>query len=132
MRFVLLAACCFSTFLTGCVVPNGESVPPTKENKLTLGLAQMSIHKGASQSEVLSKLGSPNLVTRDKEGLETWVYEKTSYESVTSSSHAGGTLILLYAKGSESRQRTSQKTLTVIIKFKDSVVVEYSYNSSSF
>ena len=117
----------------GCVAPNMNAQNQTiQEQKLTLGTAQKVLRKGLTQSEVVSALGAPNMVVQDKDGLETWVYDKAS-TSITSAEVSGyGTVLLLGVSGGNSNTTTSQKTLTIIVKFKNSVVSEYSYRSSSF
>jgi hypothetical protein len=94
-------------------------------------------------------LGSPNIVTRDSGGKETWIYDKIATEASYSKSSggvgggagAGGipgtTLILGVIGGNYSKEAgaasTTQKTLTVIIKFgKDNLVESFSYHTSKF
>jgi len=102
-----------------------------------------------SQTDVASALGSPNIVTRDSEGRESWIYDKIATEasyskssgSVGGGTGAGGipgtTLILGLIGGGYSKEagaaRTTQKTLTVIIKFeKNNLVESFSYHASKF
>ncbi len=60
-------------------------VPVEKEDKLTLGTVQSKIKKGMNQTEVLEVLGSPNIVTKNKNGNEVWTYDKVgSSQSSTS------------------------------------------------
>lgn len=116
--------------LAGCQAPS-ELVDPTPQ-QTTLGTVQKSIHKGMSQPEVIAELGAPNMVTRDKDGLEVWVYDKASTVATTSKVSAYGTLILTGVSGSQSASVVTQKTLTLILKFKDAELSEYSYRYSSF
>ena len=117
---------------------------PENPNKLTLGKVQQTLKKGMSQGEIVVALGSPNLVTTDGEGLETWVYDKLSTE-VSSSSKKKGFNILGGAVGSKlgvgasagsssknSNSSTSQKTLTVVLKFVEKKLETFTYNASSF
>ena len=62
-----------------------EEIP----NKLTLGKVQQTLKKGMSQGEIVVELGSPNMVTADAEGLETWVYDKISTEVNSNSNKKG-------------------------------------------
>ena len=94
-----------------------------------------------SAADVATVLGSPNIVTTDDERLETWIYDKIS--SDVTYSRSGGTVVgLLFGSsgggagfgsveaGSES---TSQRTLTVILKFDaGNRVRDFSYHSSRF
>src|ERR1043165_5446568 len=87
------------------------------EREMTLGIVQKEIHHGMSQADVASALGSPNIVTKDKEGRETWIYDKIANE-VSYSQDMGGVWLILggYEKSAGARGST-QKTLTVVIKF---------------
>ena len=117
---------------------------PENVNKLTLGKVQQTLKKGMSQGEIIVALGSPNMVTSDANGLETWVYDKLSTE-VSSSSKKKGINLLGGAIGSKigigatagsssknSNPSTSQKTLTVVLKFIEKKLDTYTYNASSF
>jgi outer membrane protein assembly factor BamE (lipoprotein component of BamABCDE complex) len=121
-----------------------KAVSDSSEQKLTLGLAQREIKIGMPQADVAKALGSPNLATRDKDGIETWIYDKvsTDYAYSTSSGGVSGLILGLggglaggaglgtnHSSGASSR---TQRTLTIIIKFSDSVVKEFTYNSTSF
>ncbi len=132
--------------LIGCatVGEHRQSVRDTSEEKLTLGVAQREIKAGMSPAEVAKVLGSPNMVTRDKEGIETWIYDKVSTEYAYSSSSGGVSALILGggngvgggvmgggSQGSGASSRT-QRTLTIIIKFKNSAVSEFTYNATSF
>lgn len=83
----------------------------------SLGNVQSSIHKGMPQDQVIASLGSPNIVTNDEAGHETWVYDKISTEAAHSSSSGGAGLILFGVQGNAGAYETTQKTLTVMIKF---------------
>lgn len=110
-----------------------EDSNSAKETELTVGVVQKEIHAGMSQDEVISALGSPNIVTRDSEGKETWVYDKISKEITASSSNKYGTLILIGASSDREKYSSTQKTLTVIIKFSEKCLVDtFSYHSSKF
>ena len=114
--------------LAGCAVPQ----QPPSTGAVTLGAVQRSVHKGMTQSEIVEALGSPNMVTRDKDGVETWVYDKASTSVVSSSVGGYGTLLVVGVHGGKSSASTSQRTLTLVIKFKDSVVSDFTYRSTSF
>ena len=117
---------------------------PEDPNKLTLGKVQQTLKKGMSQGEIVVALGSPNLVTSDADGLETWVYDKLSTEVNSNNSKKGfnilggalgGTVGAGATVGSSSKNSntsTSQKTLTVILKFVDKKLDIFTFNASSF
>lgn len=131
-----------SALFAGCtsVADHRNAVKDSSEAKLTLGTAQRQINAGMSQAEVAQALGSPNMVTKDREGVETWIYDKFSTD-VAYSTSSGGVAGLVIGAGSagigSARQSggassRTQRTLTIIIKFKDAVVKEFTYNSTAF
>ena len=117
---------------------------PENLNKLTLGKVQQTLKKGMSQGEIVVALGSPNMVTSDADGLETWVYDKLSTEQTSSSKKKGFNLLggaigsklgVGATAGSSSKNSntsTSQKTLTVVLKFVEKKLETFTYNASSF
>ena len=119
-----------SAFLAGCQSPT--TIVNAAPQQITLGTVQKSIHKGMTQPEVIAELGAPTMVTRDKAGIEVWVYDKASTIATTSNVSGYGTLILTGASGHQSASVVTQKTLTLILKFKDAELSEYSYRYSSF
>ena len=79
-------------------------------------------------------LGSPNIVTADKDKKETWIYDKIATE-VRQIWTYRQVCILFCQTGADyvSRKDVSQKTLTVVIKFNAEKLVEsVSYHSSKF
>lgn len=101
--------------------------------RITLGTVQREIHNGMTSTQVAEVLGAPNMVTSDGNHGETWVYDRIATESAYSGSTAGGSLILLGAGGAAAAHSTSQRSLTVIIKFDYSGRVrDYSYRASAF
>ena len=102
-------------------------------DRLTVGTVQKEIKKGMSGAQVIDALGSPNIVSTDEQGREVWVYDKIATDKVYSESSGGGTLILLWAKGAAGSSSTSQRTLTVVIKFDgDKKVRDFAYHTSRF
>ena len=115
---------------------------PIQEQQMTLGLVQRDIKIGTSQADVAQILGSPNIVTQDADGKETWIYDKVS--SITSYGSSGfgvnvggfgggfgwngiggGMGNVGYNKNGGTVQ-SNQKTLTVVLKF------DNNHNVSSF
>ena len=113
--------------------------------EFTLGAVQKELRQGLSQADVAERLGSPNLVTRDAAGREAWVYDRVSTEVEAASQGIGiagggtgagstfaGILGLSAGKRSE-RVRSSQKTLTVVVRFSAEGSVEsFTWHSSRF
>ncbi len=110
-------------------------------DRITVGTVQKEVHIGMSAATVASVLGSPNIVTTDNQRQETWIYDKISSE-VTYSRSSGMIVGLLFgSRGggagvgttNAGATATSQRTLTVIIKFDgDNRVRDFSYHSSRF
>jgi outer membrane protein assembly factor BamE (lipoprotein component of BamABCDE complex) len=129
---------------------------PVQEQEFTLGAVQRQVKVGASQDEVAIALGSPNIVTQDVDGKETWIYDKVSssitdrnknesmMENSTYTRYAWHDLLTLVTLGlinkevkpelkDVSQVVSSQKTLTVVIKFDKSNKVEsLTYHMSKF
>ncbi len=99
----------------------------------TLGAVQMKIERGMSQGAVAEALGSPNIVTKDSEGRVTWIYDKIGTDVEYYDSGGGFWLVITGAGGSRGGTRTSQRTLTAVIKFDANQKVEnVTYHSSKF
>ena len=61
----------------GCMTAaEQESQRASNEREMTVGLAQKEIRVGMSQADVAAALGSPNIVSKDSEGNESWIYDK--------------------------------------------------------
>lgn len=124
------------TLISGCATTMG----PTSDENLTVGTVQREVRIGMSGAEVAEVLGSPNIVTTDEDRLETWIYDKVSSQSVTTDT-SGAVAVLRFisdigpiAASSRSRsQSSSQRTLTVVIKFDESDRVrDFAYHTSRF
>ena len=98
-----------------------------------------------SGADVVAVLGSPNMVSTDDERREVWVYDKIATERAYSGSSGGINALILGFGGaaagglgmggnsSTGASSTSQRTLTVIIKFdKQNKVRDYAYHTSRF
>ena len=112
--------------LSGCSATHHaeQTQQAMQGEKLTVGTVQKEIKKGMSGAEVLGALGSPNIVSTDEVGREVWVYDKISSDVVYST---GGFFI---DTGSKS---TSQRTLTIIIKYDEAKKVrDFAYHTSRF
>lgn len=129
--FSLLCAC----LQTACMnaPKHYADVNDNSHDKISVGTVQREIKIGMSGADVIRVLGSPNMVTTDSKRRETWVYDKISTTHVYSQSNGGIGLILLGVQGDSGASSTSQKTLTIIIKFDNNGNVrDYSYRQSSF
>jgi len=142
----LVSALFAGLLLVGCktAAEHHASLPSTHERKMTVGVVQKEIKVGMSQTKVAEVLGSPNIISRDAKGRESWIYDKLSTDTAYSKDSGGvQTLVLGWGndiggaaapgyRASSGASSTTQRTLTVIIKFKGGVVDEFSYHSSRF
>ncbi len=118
-------------FICSCASNNKNL--KTENDNLTVGKVQREIKVGMSSAQVIEILGSPNLVSTDEERREVWVYDKISSNVSYSRNDSGAVLLLFGFTSSSGQQTTSQKTLTIIIKYdKDGKVRDFAYHSSSF
>ena len=144
---VILTVVVAVAFACGC--SHNKGLHSAKERKITLGLVQKHISEGVPAADVAAVLGSPNIVTRT-DGKESWIYDKVAQESSYSQSEGdvsgtaagasmiGGEAIAGGAVGGgygrkKGASASTQRTLTVVIRFDDNGRVEdYSYHVSSF
>ncbi len=127
-----LTAAILGIALTSCNAGRFYDETYQETKRLELGNVQKEICEGMGQDQVAIALGSPNIVTADKDKKETWIYDKIATEARQSGSSG---LILFCQTGADyvSRKEVSQKTLTVVIKFDSNKLVEsVSYHSSKF
>ena len=137
-------------FVGGCISTAEKEQSASKEREMTLGLAQKEIRVGMSQADVAAALGSPNIVSKDSEGNESWIYDKIATEvsyardtgGVAGGAVSGGVVGWMlglaggggaqYSKSTGTETQT-QKALTVVIKFdENSLVKSLSYHTSKF
>jgi hypothetical protein len=115
------------------------------EKQFTLGLVQQQLRVGMSQTELAAAIGSPNMITRSGDGRESWAYDKIASETThdgwrigggglgSVSGASAGLLALPFGSREKSRTRTSQRTLTIVVRFTTAGVVEsFSYHASQF
>jgi hypothetical protein len=121
--------------VTGCstAAEQQRNLGSTADRAMTVGVVQKEIRAGLSQAEVAEALGSPNIVTRDAEGRETWVYDKIASEASYSRTDAYGTVLLLGGGSAAGASSSTQRTLTVLIRFDGEQRVQtFSYHASRF
>jgi outer membrane protein assembly factor BamE (lipoprotein component of BamABCDE complex) len=144
--------CIVTTFVvvltvSGCMsaAQHRADVQDNSTDRVTVGTVQKEIKVGMSGAEVAAALGAPNIVSTDEERREVWIYDKIATD-VSYSNSSGGLSSLLVgigssvggaAAGSANRSAgassTSQRTLTVIIKFDaDKKVRDFAYHTSQF
>lgn len=128
--------------LGGCTAGGHlEDVRAEDSDRVTVGTVQKEILIGMSAAEVAAALGSPNIVTTDEERRETWIYDKISSEVAYSRSQGSVVGLIFGGSGgglgvgsaSAGATASSQRTLTVIIKFDEANLVrDFSYHTSRF
>lgn len=107
--------------------------PDGNATNLTVGKVQGEIKEGMPASDVAAILGSPNIVTTDEKRREVWIYDKVSSNRVDTRNSAYGTLILFGASKRQNESTSTQKTLTIIIKFDENKLVrDFAYNYTQF
>lgn len=122
-------------FLSGCSTASShlKSVKSDGGDRITVGKVQREIRIGMPSAQVIEVLGSPNIVSTDENRLEVWVYDKIATDVSYSNSEGGVWLILGAVSGNSGATSTSQRTLTIVIKFDaDKKVRDFAYHSSSF
>ena len=121
--------------LTGCMTAadHQRSLGSAQEREMTLGVVQKEIRVGMPQSDVATALGSPNIVTKDGAGKETWIYDKIASEGSYSNSSGGVGIIIAGYSGSSGAASRTQKTLTIVIRYDIKGTVEsVVYHTSKF
>lgn len=134
--------------LSGCQTPlqHMASVQAASDgNTLSVGKVQREIRVGMTNAEVAEVLGSPNIVTTDDKRREVWVYDRVATDRAYSTSSGGiSALVLGFGSaggglggagisGSTGASSTSQRTLTIIIKFDENARVrDFAYHQSKF
>ncbi len=135
------------SLVTGCQTASvhKEQVQDDSTDRVTVGKVQREIRIGMSGAEVAQVLGSPNIVSTDEERREVWIYDKIATDRVYSESRGGISALILGWGGSVAgaasgnvsssagASSTSQRTLTVIIKFdNEGKVRDFAYHTSRF
>lgn len=121
--------------ITGCQGAGSHraAVQDDSTDRMTVGKVQREIRVGMSSAEVAQVLGSPNIVSTDEQRREVWIYDKIATDRVQSSGSGGGSILILGASSSAGASSTSQRTLTVIIKFGDEGKVrDFAYHTTRF
>lgn len=132
--------------LSGCQsVASHRTAVQAHENRFTVGTVQREVRVGMSGAEVAQVLGSPNIVSTDEQRRQVWIYDKIATDRAYSTSSGGINSLILGAATSaigglgggfyaaSGASSTSQRTLTVIIKFDQAGKVrDFAYHSSRF
>jgi outer membrane protein assembly factor BamE (lipoprotein component of BamABCDE complex) len=107
--------------------------PDADADRLTVGRVQGEIKVGMPASDVAAILGSPNIVTTDEKRREVWIYDKVSSNRVDTVNAVAGSIISLSGSSGQAQSTTTQKTLTIIIKYDEQKLVrDFAYNYTQF
>jgi outer membrane protein assembly factor BamE (lipoprotein component of BamABCDE complex) len=113
-----------TVLLTGCVGNVPYALLPARQadtQKVTLGNVQSQVQPGASSADVITALGSPNIITTNNDKTETWVYDKVMSETEVARDYYGGV------------KARSSRTMIVTVKFNKSKKVEdVQYRQTSY
>lgn len=102
-------------------------------DRITVGTVQKEIKIGMTGADVAQALGSPNIVTTDEQRREVWIYDKISTERIISEDNGGTFLLIFNTGGTRGASSSTQKTLTVIVKFDENKHVrDFAYHTSKF
>lgn len=123
--------------MSGCATLSGGT---SADENLTVGTVQREIRVGMSGAEVAAVLGSPNIVSTDENRNETWIYDKISTSRVETDDRAAVAVLRflddvgpIAASTQRRSETTTQRTLTVIIKFDENDRVrDFAYHTSRF
>ena len=118
--------------VSACKHPTNAG-PDGNARNLTVGTVQGEIKIGMPASDVVAILGSPNIVTTDEKRREVWVYDKVSSSRVDTANSIGGSIIIFGGSSAQSESTSTQKTLTIIIKYDEQKMVrDFAYNYTQF
>ena len=120
----ILMVSLLANYLVACTPSAPLAIIPARQvetQKITLGNVQMVVKKGATNADVIGALGSPNIVTSNKDGTETWVYDKIITEAEVALGRSSGVAV------------SSTRTMMVVVKYdKSSRVEEVQYRQTSY
>ncbi|MCP3966647.1 MAG: hypothetical protein GY750_20755 [Lentisphaerae bacterium] len=126
--FYGLTICSALFVLTGCNTEMGYPKTP-----YTSGNVSLTLKKGeTTQQQVLEAFGAPNIVTQDAEGNSVWTYQTNATVTRDATNSNYWTIFLAGGNYSDSGFMRSQKTMTIIITFKEKVVSNFKSLSTSF
>ncbi|MBU6225806.1 MAG: hypothetical protein KGP13_13365 [Burkholderiales bacterium] len=147
MHLSVIAVALTFVMITGCQTAgqHRSEVQSEEGDRVSVGKVQREIRVGMSSADVIQALGSPNIVSTDDQRRESWVYDKLATDKVYSSSSGGISALILGLGGGVLGQiapgvsntagatSTSQRTITIVIKFDQNATVrDFSYHTSKF
>ena len=147
MKLFVILSPLVLVILTGCqtAAQHRSAVQNEEGDRVSVGKVQREIRVGMSSADVIQVLGSPNIVSSDEQRRESWVYDKVATDKAHSTSSGGISALILGVGGgvlgglvpgvtnSAGASSTSQRTLTIIIKFDSNATVrDFAFHTSKF
>lgn len=147
MKLFVILSPLVLVILTGCqtAAQHRSAVQNEEGDRVSVGKVQREIRVGMSSADVIQVLGSPNIVSSDEQRRESWVYDKVATDKAYSTSSGGISALILGVGGgvlgglvpgvtnSAGASSTSQRTLTIIIKFDSNATVrDFAFHTSKF
>ena len=93
----VFALLCMAVGTSACIMAQSPALPQSSAQKsnLTAGMVKKYVKVGkATQADLLTVFGAPNIITRDRDGNEVWTYDRQSMASVSEIAawNAGGSV----------------------------------------
>ena len=93
----VFALLCMAAGTSACIMAQSPALPQSSAQKsnLTAGMVKKYVKVGkATQADLLTVFGAPNIITRDRDGNEVWTYDRQSIASVSEIAawNAGGSV----------------------------------------
>jgi outer membrane protein assembly factor BamE (lipoprotein component of BamABCDE complex) len=135
LKIILLCAAGLSVGACSTLGQHADAVRKAEGDteRVTVGTVQREIKVGMSGADVIEALGSPNVVTSGEQGQEVWVYDKISTTNIRSESTGNVNLLIIGGGRASGASSSSQRTLTVVIKFDENKRVRgFDYHASRY
>lgn len=125
------------TLLVGAVLAAGLACQPPdtgpNHGNFTVGAVSQRLERGkTTKAQVLEAFGSPNIVTKDKEG-EVWNYTRQGTASEVRSSSVGAWMLIAAAGGSTGFARSGSYSFDLLLHFDNQdVLTDYKVLQTAF
>ena len=132
LKRAALVAVCLGLLGTSAIAAQG---PVDQRNgPLTSGNIAMNLQVGkTTQAEVLEAFGAPNIVTMDGARNTVWSYQRHATVTQSTSSSSFWTIVLTGGAKRADGFSSSQRTVTLIIKFDaNNVISDFRSRTSDF
>ena len=132
MKINLLISILF-LFMFSCTSTQSHRSPVQKSN-LTFATVKKNLIKGkTTQAQIIQLLGSPNIITKDQNGLEMWNYSRQSFKSGSESAGMGMGIPFFTSTQNQAFSQSSTSSFDLILKFNSNdVLVNYDVTVSKF